>query len=65
MRIAEAYRSFGISAFGFGLNYGKSAGIGTQPTIVPSAVLGHHLEDLAILAQVIGCKNVCYYSLII
>jgi hypothetical protein len=56
LRIAEAYRSFGISALGFGINYGKTAGIVTQPAIVPSAVLGHHLEDLAQLVNSIGYK---------
>lgn len=48
-QIAEAYRSFGIEAFGFGVNYGKNAGIVSQPVIVPSGVLGHHLEDLSAL----------------
>jgi len=56
LRIAEAYRSFGISALGFGINYGKTAGITSQPAIVPSAVLGHHLEDLAQLVSSIGYK---------
>jgi hypothetical protein len=40
MQIAEAYRSFEVEAFGFGVNYGKSAGISPQPVIVSSAVLG-------------------------
>ena len=52
--IAEAYRSFGVSAFGFGANYGKAAGIVSQPVVVPSAVLGHHLEDLSALICSIG-----------
>lgn len=56
LRIAEAYRSFGISAFGFGVNYGKSSGIVSQPMIVPSSVLGHHLEDLSVLIQSAGYK---------
>lgn len=56
MRIADTYRSFGIEAFGFGVNYGKSAGIASQPIIVPSAVLGHHLEDLGKLVQIAGYK---------
>jgi hypothetical protein len=56
LRIAEAYRSFGISAFGFGVNYGKSSGIISQPIIVPSSVLGHHLEDLSALIQLAGYK---------
>jgi hypothetical protein len=57
VRIAEAYRSFGVEAFGVGINYGKSAGITSQPLIVPSAVLGHHLEDLAQLIQEIGYQH--------
>ncbi|MBS0358158.1 MAG: winged helix-turn-helix transcriptional regulator [Proteobacteria bacterium] len=56
MRIAEAYRSFGIEAFGFGVNYGKSAGNINQPIVVPSAVLGHHLEDLAALIKALGYR---------
>ena len=56
LRIAEAYRSFGISAFGFGVNYGKSGGAASQPIIVPSSVLGHHLEDLSNLIQSAGYK---------
>ncbi len=55
-RIAEAYRSFGIDAFGFGLNYGKTAGISTQPMIVPSPVLGHHLKDLTALIKSAGYR---------
>lgn len=54
MRIAETYRSFGIDALGFGLSYGKNAGIASQPSIVPAAILGHHLEDLANLVQSFG-----------
>lgn len=56
LRIAEAYRSFGIDVFGFGINYGKSGGTTSQPIIVPSSVLGHHLEDLALLIQSIGYR---------
>ncbi len=56
-QIAETYRSFGVSAFGFGGNYGKQAGIVTQPLIVPSPVLGHHLEDLITLVKEIGYKK--------
>lgn len=55
-RIAEAYRSFGVDAFGFGVSYGKNAGITSQPVIVPSTVLGHHLEDLANLIKEAGFK---------
>jgi DNA-binding transcriptional ArsR family regulator len=56
-RIAETYRSFGIEAFGFGGNYGKQAGIVTQPVVVPSPIFGHHLEDLIALVREIGYKN--------
>lgn len=54
MNVAEAYRSFGVEAFGFGVNYGKSAGVSSQPYVVSSVVLGHHLEDLAQLSVAIG-----------
>lgn len=56
-RIAETYRSFGIQAFGSGINYGKAAGVVTQPVIVPSATLGHHIEDLVLLVRENGYKN--------
>jgi hypothetical protein len=56
MSISEAYRSFGVEAFGFGVNYGKSAGVSSQPTTVSSATLGHHLEDLSALVQSLGYR---------
>lgn len=56
LRISEAYRSFGISAFGFGVNYGKSSGTSSQPMIVPASILGHHLEDLTALIKKLGYK---------
>jgi hypothetical protein len=56
-RIAETYRSFGVEAFGAGLNYGKTAGAVTQPIIVPSPTLGHHIEDLVSLIKECGYKN--------
>jgi len=56
-RIAETYRSFGIDAFGFGANYGKQAGIVTQPILVPSPTLGHHLEDLIALVREAGYRH--------
>lgn len=56
MRIAETYRAFGVEAIGFGVSYGKVAGISSQPSIVPSPVLGHHLEDLINLVQSLGYK---------
>ncbi len=54
--ISEAYRAFGVSAFGFGVHYGKSAGVSSQPVIVPSNVLGHHLEDLTALICAAGYR---------
>lgn len=56
-RIAETYRSFGIEAFGAGINYGKTAGVVTQPIIVPAPTLGHHIEDLVTLIKQHGYKN--------
>jgi len=60
-RIAEVYRAFGaqFGAYGFsaGVNYNKSAGIVTQPVIVPTNVLGEHLEELARIIQSLGFKN--------
>lgn len=56
-RIAETYRSFGIEALGSGFSYGKSAGIVTQPLIVPSPTLAHHIEDLVALIREHGYKN--------
>ncbi len=55
-RIAKTYRSFGLNALGVGASYGKQAGVVTQPVVVPAAVLGHHLEDLAALVQSTGYK---------
>jgi hypothetical protein len=62
-RIADTYHSFGIEMFGAGVNYGKSAGIVTQPVIVPSPVLGHHLEDLVSLIKERGYKNGVLFQL--
>ena len=55
LRISEAYRSFGVEALGFGASYGKTSD-STQPVIVPSSVLGHHLEDLSTLIQSLGYR---------
>ena len=62
-RIAETYRSFGIDVFGFGGNYGKQSGAVTQPLIVPSPVLGQHLEDLIALVKEAGYKNGVLFQL--
>lgn len=55
-RISETYRSFGISAFGSGVSYGRSGGA-SQPIVVPSTVLGHYLEDLSSLVIDLSYKN--------
>jgi len=60
-RIAEVYRSFGaqVGGYGFsaGINYNKAPGIVTQPIIVPTSVLGDHLEELAQITKQLGFKN--------
>lgn len=63
LHISETYRSFGIEAFGFGANYGRQAGINTQPVIVPSTTLGHHLEDLISIVRENGYKNGVLFQL--
>lgn len=63
MRIAETYRSFGIDIFGFGGSYAKQPGIVTQPVIVPSSTLGHHLEDLIRLVQSVGYTHGALFQL--
>jgi len=55
-RLSEAYNNFGMTAFSFGGNYGKSV-VTTQPVFIPSTTLGHHLEDLGKLAVKLGYKN--------
>jgi len=55
-RISETYKSFGLSAFGLGGNYGEGGAI-SQPIVLPAPVIGHHLEDLANLAVDFGYKN--------
>ena len=62
-RIAETYRSFGVDVFGVGANYGRQAGAVTQPVIVPSTTLGHHLEDLIALVRETGYKNGVLFQL--
>lgn len=54
-RVTEIYRSFGLSAFGLGASYGKSLS-GSQPVIIPTQVLSHHLEDLVQLVYDLGFK---------
>lgn len=54
-RVTKTYRSFGVSAFGFGANYGESGGA-VQPMIMPTQVLSHHLEDLVKVVYQLGFK---------
>ncbi len=54
-RVTETYRSFGASAFGFGGNYGKSDSV-SQPMIMPTQVLAHHLEELVKVINELGFK---------
>lgn len=61
-RIAETYRSFGVDVFGFGGSYGKQEGV-TQPIIVSSSTLGHHLEDLIHLVQKAGYVHGALFQL--
>jgi len=63
VRIAETYRSFGIDIFGFGGSYGKQPGVVSQPVIVPSSTLGHHLEDLIRLVQTAGYTHGALFQL--
>jgi hypothetical protein len=53
--ITETYRSFGVSAFGFGANYGKS-GSTAQPMLMPTQVLANHLEHLVQVVYDLGYK---------
>jgi len=56
-RISETYRSFGASLFGFGGNYGQSSGPVSQPVIIPSPMLAHHLKALVALVKKIGYRH--------
>ncbi|RZI46681.1 hypothetical protein [Candidatus Finniella inopinata] len=62
-RISETYRSFGVDAFGFGGSYSTHPGAVTQPVIVPSSTLGHHLEDLIQLVQSFGYTHGALFQL--
>ncbi|MBB72831.1 MAG: hypothetical protein CMF50_10605 [Legionellales bacterium] len=54
-RVTEMYRSFGVSAFGIGTNYGHSGSV-TQPMVMPTQVLSQHLEDLIEVSYELGYK---------
>jgi DNA-binding MarR family transcriptional regulator len=53
--VTKTYRSFGASVFGFGANYGESSDT-SQPIIIPTQVLSHHLEDLVNVTYELGFK---------
>ncbi|MCP3660170.1 MAG: MarR family transcriptional regulator [Bacteroidetes bacterium] len=55
-RMSEAFNSFGISVFGIGGSYSQNKTI-TQPSLISSVALGHHIEDLANLVVKLGYKN--------
>lgn len=54
-RVTKTYRSFGASAFGFGANYGESNST-SQPMVMPTQVLSHHLEGLVRVVYELGFK---------
>ncbi len=54
-RITETFRSFGLNTFGFGGSYGAS-GVTTQPVIMPTQMLAHHVEDLIKVVYKLGFK---------
>ncbi len=55
-RITETYSSFGLSGFGVGASYGVS-GAASQPMIMPTPILAHHLEGLAKTVKKLGYKH--------
>lgn len=59
--MAEIYRNMGVQlgAYGFtaGFSYNATPGTSAQPMIVPSNVLGDHLEDLATLVKTLGFQH--------
>ncbi len=54
-RITETFSSFGLSAFGVGGNYGSS-GATSQPVVMPTQILAHHIENLVKIVQDLGFK---------
>src|SRR3990167_2968576 len=54
-RITETFKSFGLSGFGIGANYGAS-GVTTQPMIMPTQMLAHYLEGLVKVVRQLGFK---------
>jgi len=54
-RITKTFRSFGLNGFGIGGSYGSSGSI-SQPLIMPTQMLAHHIEDLVKVVQSLGFK---------
>ncbi len=54
-QVTETYRSFGASVFGFGASFGSSTN-STQPMVMPTQVLAHHLEGLVQIVLKLGFK---------
>ncbi len=54
-RVTEIHRSFGITAFGLGGNYGKNLNE-TQPVIMPTQALSRYLEGLVEIVFELGFK---------
>ncbi len=55
-RITDTYRSFGITGLGIGGNYGSS-GTTTQPMLMPTPMLAHHLEGLITTIKALGYQH--------
>lgn len=55
-RITDTYRSFGLSGLGIGGNYGSS-GTTTQPMLMPTPMLAHHLEGLIKTIKALGYQH--------
>ena len=54
-RVTDIYKSFGLSGLGVGGSYGAS-GTATQPVIMPTPMLAHHLEGLIKVVKELGYK---------
>jgi hypothetical protein len=54
-KITKTFHSFGLNTFGIGGSYGASA-YTSQPIIMPTQMLAHHIEDLVTVVQKLGFK---------
>src|SRR3990167_2083834 len=55
-RVTETFKSFGVSGFNIGGSYGVSGTI-TQPLLMPTQMLAHHLEGLVKVVCQLGFKH--------